>query len=75
MSEPQTNSTAIAGSSPVPCSAFDKWCRNLGWQVIKTAMEGMEKDLLPTDSDLADIVRNACNDYVSEKVMLDMQNR
>ena len=55
-------------------SAFDRWCRHLGWQVIKTAMEAMEKDTKPSDKDLADIVRNACNDYVSDNVVLDMPN-
>ena len=56
-------------------SAFDAWCKYLGWQVIKTAMQAMETDEKPSDKDLAQIIRNACNDYISDKVGLPPLNQ
>jgi hypothetical protein len=69
-----TPSSKPAGCQQEPCSAFAQWCQNLGWQVIKTAMEAMEKDVKPSNKDLADIIRNACSDYAADRVALDMQN-
>jgi hypothetical protein len=62
-------------SEPQSVLSFDNWCRALGSRVVKTAIESLEKGNHPSDEDLAAIIRDACNDFIADKVYLNLTDK